>query len=324
MIFAKENLKAQWSGTNPITTQSDVNVGGIQFGKVHFLYKETNLSIFDNQPRNAYQNVLSLSRELGNPFSFPTPKISAVPTWGFAINDKDKRLSISYTDLLNQPTNILVSNRFPFPPTLVPSWPLSKEIFSINTDIVTSNVNTKIGINPILFSEKWTGFPDIVSNGAEISNDVSNYKTLMIVGNKSAGIGRRVSIWDILEVNGSQIISNTLQIGSLKATYHPDAKLHVAGKVAAQHFVITKPTNWSDKVFDKNYKLLSLPEIEQFIFKNKHLPDVPSEKEVMEKGYDANEMDAILLQKIEELTLLMIELKKENEALKKDISNIKR
>jgi hypothetical protein len=44
----------------------------------------------------------------------------------------------------------------------------------------------------------------------------------------------------------------------------------------------------------------------------------------MEKGYDANEMDAILLQKIEELTLLMIELKKENEALKKDISNIKR
>jgi|688.fasta_scaffold249816_4 hypothetical protein len=146
----------------------------------------------------------------------------------------------------------------------------------------------------------------------------------MIVGNKSAGIGRRVSIWDILEVNGSQIISNTLQIGSLKATYHPDAKLHVAGKVAAQHFVITKPTNWSDKVFDKNYKLLSLPEIEQFISKNKHLPDVPSEKEVMEKGYDANEMDAILLQKIEELTLLMIELKKENEALKKDISNLKR
>ena len=113
-------------------------------------------------------------------------------------------------------------------------------------------------------------------------------------------------------------------IGSKTATFHPDAKLHVEGKVAAQHFVITKPTNWSDKVFQKGYKLRSLCEIEQFINQNKHLPDVPSEAEVMEKGYDANEMDSILLQKIEELTLLMIELKKENESLKKDINNLKK
>src|SRR5215207_8365000 len=57
--------------------------------------------------------------------------------------------------------------------------------------------------NPIRFSAAWTGFPDAVTNQAEISNDTGTYKTLMIVGNRSAGVGRRVSIWDRLEVNGS-------------------------------------------------------------------------------------------------------------------------
>ncbi len=60
----------------------------------------------------------------------------------------------------------------------------------------------QIGANPVLFSSAWTGFPDTATNHAEISNDIGTYKTLMIVGNKSAGIGRRVSIWDRLEVNG--------------------------------------------------------------------------------------------------------------------------
>jgi Chaperone of endosialidase len=52
-------------------------------------------------------------------------------------------------------------------------------------------------------SSGWTGFPDAVTNQAEISNDTGTYKTLMIVGNRSAGVGRRVSVWDRLEVNGS-------------------------------------------------------------------------------------------------------------------------
>jgi hypothetical protein len=58
------------------------------------------------------------------------------------------------------------------------------------------------GSNPIRFSNVWSGFPDAVTNHAEISNDTGAYKTLMIVGNRSAGLKRRVSVWDRLEVNG--------------------------------------------------------------------------------------------------------------------------
>jgi hypothetical protein len=64
-----------------------------------------------------------------------------------------------------------------------------------------------IGSNPVRFTSAWSGFPDSTTNQAEISNDTGTYKTLMIVGNKSAGVGRRVSIWDRLEVHGEVAIS---------------------------------------------------------------------------------------------------------------------
>jgi hypothetical protein len=81
--------------------------------------------------------------------------------------------------------------------------------------------------------------------------------------------------------------------------------------------------NWADYVFDKDYKLLSLGEVESYVKKNKHLPGVPSADEVVKDGIDMATMDAKLLEKIEELTLYMIEMKKENEKMKKEIEILK-
>jgi hypothetical protein len=66
------------------------------------------------------------------------------------------------------------------------------------TDYITLNSRA----NPINFSGQWNGTPDNVTNVAEISNDTDTQKTLMIIGNRSAGLGRRVSVWDRFEVNG--------------------------------------------------------------------------------------------------------------------------
>jgi len=70
--------------------------------------------------------------------------------------------------------------------------------------ITNDDLRILTGLNPILFSSSWKAFPDAPapSNRAEISNDTGNFQTLMIVGNRSAGRGRRVSVWDRLEVNG--------------------------------------------------------------------------------------------------------------------------
>jgi len=78
---------------------------------------------------------------------------------------------------------------------------------------------------------------------------------------------------------------------------------------------------WSDFVFDSKYDLLPLTELELFIYKNKHLPNVPSEFEVIKNGIDIADMQAIQQQKIEELTLYIIDLQKQILDLKKVIGN---
>jgi hypothetical protein len=82
--------------------------------------------------------------------------------------------------------------------------------------------------------------------------------------------------------------------------------------------------DWADYVFADGYQLRSLEEVEQFVKENKHLPGVPSAEEVHQSGIDVAAMDAKLLEKIEELTLYMIELKKENQALRQEVEEIKK
>jgi hypothetical protein len=74
---------------------------------------------------------------------------------------------------------------------------------------ILAELDGKVGgdLHGIRFSRNWTGYPDGRTDGAEIANDTNQYKTLMIVGNKSAGGSRRVSVWDRLEVNGRDIIA---------------------------------------------------------------------------------------------------------------------
>lgn len=66
-------------------------------------------------------------------------------------------------------------------------------------------------------------------------------------------------------------------------------------------------------MFDKNYPLRSLNDLEQYIHTNRHLPEIPSTQEVMTQGNDLGAMDAKLLKKVEELTLYVLALKKEND-----------
>ena len=89
-------------------------------------------------------------------------------------------------------------------------------------------------------------------------------------------------------------------------------KLAVAGKTITEEVVVQLQANWPDYVFEPNYKLQTLPELEQYIKTNKHLPEVPSAEQVKENGLSVGEMNAILLKKVEELTLHLIELEKEN------------
>ena len=73
--------------------------------------------------------------------------------------------------------------------------------------------------------------------------------------------------------------------------------------------------NWADFVFSNDYKLPKLLDIEAFYKANGHLPQIPNEKEVAKNGIDLGEMNKLLLQKIEELTIFMVEQEKRLNAL---------
>lgn len=100
-------------------------------------------------------------------------------------------------------------------------------------------------------------------------------------------------------------------------------KIAVKGSVAASEIKVLDVTYWADFVFDNSYNLRSLDEVETFINENNHLPDIPSEAKVKENGIDIAEMNKLLLQKIEELTLYMIEMKKGYDDVRKENMNMK-
>ena len=99
-------------------------------------------------------------------------------------------------------------------------------------------------------------------------------------------------------------------------TTSPQSKLAVNGNITAQEVMVTN-TGWSDYVFQPGYRLRPLREIRAYIQANHHLPDIPSESEVKEKGASIGEMQAKLLAKIEELTLHMIEADERNDRLER-------
>ncbi len=107
--------------------------------------------------------------------------------------------------------------------------------------------------------------------------------------------------------------------------------LSVNGKGVFTEVRVLEFANWPDYVFKADYQLKSLEEVNEFIKDNGHLPNIPSAKEVEKEGIALGDMNKNLLEKIEELTLYMIEMNKEvkqlkadNEALKKEVSNLKK
>lgn len=100
-------------------------------------------------------------------------------------------------------------------------------------------------------------------------------------------------------------------------------RLAIAGNMIAEKIVIKNQQRWPDYVFAKDYSLPSLQELEVYINQHQHLPDMPSAETVKEKGVDLEVMNSSLLRKVEELTLYLIRLDKENKELKAEVNAIR-
>lgn len=142
------------------------------------------------------------------------------------------------------------------------------------------------GINGTQLSLKYSG--EVGIGGGLLFQDAGGYLT---GGSIKPGV-------DGLVTNGGN--KHIIIAGS-------EVRINAPFLLAKKVKVSIKPEDWSDYVFAKNYHLRSLTSVENFINKYKHLPDVPSAEEVEKNDLDLGATQAILLKKIEELTLYMIE-----------------
>lgn len=115
------------------------------------------------------------------------------------------------------------------------------------------------------------------------------------------------------------VLTGTGNVGI--GTTNPQSKLAVKGDIFATKVKVTQ-TGWPDYVFHKDHKLPSLREIESFIEEHQHLPEVPTADEIEKNGLDVGEMNKKLLQKVEELTLYLLQQQKLIEAQDKRIQQL--
>ena len=157
-----------------------------------------------------------------------------------------------------------------------------------------------------------------VDNNGELST--TSFSTLQDnLGNHIASQNLNLNGYRIINTgnNGGIFINTNNNVGI--GTLNPIHELSVNGTIQAKELIVTTlAADWPDFVFDPEYKLTSLHELDKYIESEKHLPGVPSANEISERGIKVGEMNAILLQKVEELTLYVIELQKQIDELKGD------
>ncbi len=120
---------------------------------------------------------------------------------------------------------------------------------------------------------------------------------------------------------GDVYVTSDLRIGT--TTQATGYSLSVNGKIACEEVLVEDDGSWPDYVFDDNYNLMNLEELEQSINENNHLPGLPSAIEVKEDGFELAGMQKLVLQKVEELTLYTIEQGKMINILKEEIKSLK-
>lgn len=138
---------------------------------------------------------------------------------------------------------------------------------------------------------------------------------LFVIGNGASAVAASNAL--TVFKNGKTLIGNPNLAGFMGT---PDGYLlFVQQGILAEKVKVAVATTayWSDYVFDEKYKLKSIEDLESFVKTNKHLPNIPSAEEVVKDGIDMATMDAKLLEKIEELSLYIIQQNKRIEALEK-------
>lgn len=238
-----------------------------------------------------------------------------------------------------------------------PTSVTSQKVLSVdaNGQVILVNTPTQTGgggIGNSLWKNNDNGIGIVNNNtgGIFINSNEDNKSGLQLTRLKSSSpagnaYGKVLSVDDngnvILVVDGGTNVSTTwntidgrlhnanngkVVIGTGINSYPDGFNLFVKGGILTERVrvALANSDRWADYVFKKDYKLMPLKDVEKFIKHNQHLPNVPSAEEMANKGLDVAETSAKLMEKIEELTLYLIEANKKIEELDKKVKNLEK
>ena len=193
--------------------------------------------------------------------------------------------------------------------------PANPQSFSYSSNAVgigtsTPDLTTKLHVNgKIKISDGTQGAGKVLTSDA---NGVASWAA--ITSSQWSTQGNNIFF---NTTNGSVLIGTTT--ADPKAKLNVNGNARIFGTLVAREILVNLTSNLPDYVFESDYKLKSLQEIEEYVKINKHLPEVPSAKEVADNGMNMGEFNATLLKKVEELTLYVIKQQKEIESLKAQV-----
>ncbi len=206
---------------------------------------------------------------------------------------------------------------------LRPQQPLDV-LGSIQQSAVTSSV-LKADVTGKLVAA--TAGTDFVTSGTNTVGTIAKFSATGTVANSSI---TEAAVTNANEVKLNSKSAGYLAVGDFGAgtpmTVPTGYRLVVQDGILTEKVKVAVRTqgDWADYVFEPNYSLMPLNEVEQFVKENKHLPNVPSADQMVEQGVEVGKTSKMFMEKIEELTLYMIELKKEIEALKAENAKLKK
>ncbi len=189
------------------------------------------------------------------------------------------------------------------------------------------NGNVRIGSDPPTPYPANSYYMSISDKGIETGNTIGRSAPLMLnysgndvmVGNYSNTTRDwLLSVAGMIITRGDATFHGKVVIGNqtIPNPYaHSDFQLAVAGKIVSKSTYVTV-SNWQDAVFNNDYQLMSLERVEEYYTKNKHLPEYPAEKEIIDNGLDLGNIARLQQKSIEEMVLYLVEMKKEINLLK--------
>ncbi len=249
-----------------------------------------------------YSNPVSLKINLGNKFDLTSVTIF----WGTTCWADGYHLSTSpdgvtwtlWFPVTSNPNHTIAGDCHKFTQTGVQYILIDYICSSPNTN----NANPTYSVD--IFDIQATGTPSEEVNYKKLSvwNVANFYSDVNVTGQLSTG---------------SIVTSGNVSIGCSSGL----GNLNVNGKIQAKSIeILTAPC--ADYVFEKNYKLMNLHDLSLYVAANKHLPEVPSAEEFKANGTNVTEMNELLLKKVEELTLYVIDLNKQLQDAKTEIGKL--